>query len=144
MKKTVELLAPAKDLMCAIEAVNHGADAVYMGAARFGARSSAGNTIEDVGKAVRYAHRYGASVYITLNTLLYDHDFQMPLLFRISGCCTSESNTFCLRFLYMPVHKWTMPLWKKSFSLKKKVLTGEIARIIAVCLTIWKMLRGTC
>jgi len=82
MKKTVELLAPAKDLMCAIEAVNHGADAVYMGAARFGARSSTGNTIEDVGKAVRYAHRYGASVYITLNTLLYDHELSDTLIIQ--------------------------------------------------------------
>jgi 23S rRNA 5-hydroxycytidine C2501 synthase len=76
MKQRVELLAPAKDLMCATEAVNHGADAVYMGAARFGARSAAGNAIEDVEKAVRYAHRYGASVYVTLNTLLYDHELE--------------------------------------------------------------------
>ena len=74
MKRTVELLAPAKDLICAKEAVNHGADAVYMGAARFGARSAAGNTTADVEKAVNYAHRYGASVYVTLNTLLYDHE----------------------------------------------------------------------
>jgi len=74
MNGTVELLAPAKDLLCAIEAVNHGADAVYMGAARFGARSAAGNTTRDVEKAATYAHRYGASVYVTLNTLLYDHE----------------------------------------------------------------------
>lgn len=76
MKRTVELLAPAKDLLCATEAVNHGADAVYMGAARFGARSAAGNTTADVEKAVSYAHRYGASVYVTLNTLLYDHELK--------------------------------------------------------------------
>jgi len=74
MKGCVELLAPAKDLVCAMEAVNHGADAVYMGAVRFGARSAAGNATQDVEKAVHYAHRYGASVYVTLNTLLYDHE----------------------------------------------------------------------
>ncbi|MFA6651453.1 MAG: U32 family peptidase [Bacteroidales bacterium] len=74
MKQRIELLAPAKDLVCAMEAVNHGADAVYMGAVRFGARAAAGNTTQDVEKAVSYAHRYGASVYVTLNTLLYDHE----------------------------------------------------------------------
>lgn len=70
MIHSVELLSPAKDKECALEAIRHGADAVYMGAARFGARSAAGNSLEDIEAVARYAHLFGARVYITLNTLL--------------------------------------------------------------------------
>jgi putative protease len=66
------LLAPARDLECGKTAIDCGADAVYIGAPRFGARSAAGNTIEDIAALVRYAHLYWARVYVTLNTLLYD------------------------------------------------------------------------
>ena len=52
----IELLAPAKNLACGIEAINHGADAVYIGAPRFGARAAAGNSLEDIAELVRYAH----------------------------------------------------------------------------------------
>jgi putative protease len=76
MKRKVELLAPARNLECAIEAVNHGADAVYMGADRFGARSAAGNPAGDIERAVLYAHRYGARIFITMNTLLYDRELE--------------------------------------------------------------------
>jgi len=70
----IELLAPAKDLACGLAAIDCGADAVYIGAPRFGARVRAGNTLEDIATLVQYAHRYWARVYVTVNTLLYDHE----------------------------------------------------------------------
>ena len=66
----VELLAPARNLECAMAAVDHGADAVYIGAEQFGARASAGNSDEDIARVVEYAHPFGVRVYVTLNTLL--------------------------------------------------------------------------
>jgi collagenase-like PrtC family protease len=70
----IELLAPARDLECGLAAINCGADAVYIGAPKFGARASAGNTLADIEALARYAHKYWAKVYITLNTLLYDDE----------------------------------------------------------------------
>lgn len=72
--KKIELLAPAKNLETGIAAINYGADAVYIGAPKFGARSAAGNTLEDIGKLIQYAHKYWAKVFITMNTILYDHE----------------------------------------------------------------------
>lgn len=72
--KKVELLSPAKNLTCGLEAINHGADAVYIGASNFGARATAGNSIRDIEQLVTYAHAYGAKVYVTLNTILYDDE----------------------------------------------------------------------
>ena len=68
----IELLAPARDLACGIAAINHGADAVYIGAPRFSARAAAGNDQADIERLVRHAHRYFARVYVALNTLLTD------------------------------------------------------------------------
>lgn len=70
----LELLAPARNLECGIAAINHGADAVYIGAQRFGARASAGNSIEDIGQLCQYAHQYAAKVYVTVNTIVYDSE----------------------------------------------------------------------
>ena len=70
----IELLAPAKDIECAKTAINCGADAVYIGAPKFGARSTAGNTIEDIENLITYAHKYYAKVYITINTILSDKE----------------------------------------------------------------------
>jgi len=72
--KCIELLAPAKDVACGIAAITCGADAVYIGAERFGAREAAGNQIEDIARLTEYAHKYWANVYVTVNTLLYDHE----------------------------------------------------------------------
>jgi putative protease len=74
--RTIELLAPAKNLECGIEAIRHGADAVYIGAPRFGARASAGNSLEDIAELSRFAHIFGAKVYVTMNTILTDE--QLP------------------------------------------------------------------
>lgn len=73
-QRPIELLAPAKNLECGIEAINHGADAVYIGAPRFGARAAAGNSIEDIKALVEYAHLYNARIYVTVNTILHDEE----------------------------------------------------------------------
>lgn len=74
--KQIELLAPAKNLETGMAAINYGADAIYIGAPKFGARSAAGNTLEDIAELIKYAHRYWAKVFITMNTILYDHELQ--------------------------------------------------------------------
>lgn len=66
----IELLAPARDKYCAKAAIDHGADAVYIGASQFGARAAAGNSDEDIAEVIRYARPFGVRVYVTLNTLL--------------------------------------------------------------------------
>lgn len=75
-QQTIELLAPAKNLIFGKEAINHGADAVYIGAPAFGARASAGNTIEDIEALVKYAHLYAARVHVALNTSLFDNELE--------------------------------------------------------------------
>lgn len=70
----VELLAPARDLEGGIAAIDSGADAVYIGAPRFGARAQAGNSLDDVARLIEHAHTYWARVYVTVNTLLYDDE----------------------------------------------------------------------
>ena len=72
--RRMELLAPARDLACGVAAVDHGADAVYIGAPRFGARSAAGNTLEDIRSLVEYAHPFNVRIYVTVNTILYDDE----------------------------------------------------------------------
>lgn len=72
--RRIELLAPARNLECGIEAVNHGADAVYIGAPKFGARATATNSIEDIAQLVDYAHLYNVRIYVTLNTILKDEE----------------------------------------------------------------------
>lgn len=74
--KTIELLAPAKNLECGIEAIKHGADAVYIGAGSFGARAAAGNSIEDIAQLVEFAHRFYARVYVTVNTILKEEELE--------------------------------------------------------------------
>ena len=71
---SLELLAPAKNLACGIAAIDHGADAVYIGASRFGARSAAGNSLDDIRQLCEYAHPFGVKVYVTVNTILYDDE----------------------------------------------------------------------
>lgn len=72
--RKIELLAPAKNLECGIAAIDHGADAVYIGAAQFGARQTAGNSTEDIAELTRYAHQFGAAVYVTVNTIVYEKE----------------------------------------------------------------------
>ena len=74
--QTLELLAPAKTAAIAREAILHGADAVYIGGPSFGARDKAGNSIEDIAELVKYAHRFHAKIYVTLNTILHDSELE--------------------------------------------------------------------
>ena len=76
MKKKIEILAPAKDLIQGMAAINSGADAVYIGAPQFGARSNATNSIEDVAELVKYAHLFNAQVFVVINTILYDNELE--------------------------------------------------------------------
>ena len=72
--RRIELLAPAKNLECGIEAINHGADAVYIGAPKFGARAAAVNSLGDIAALVVYAHLYNVRIYVTVNTILKDEE----------------------------------------------------------------------
>ena len=78
--RTLELLAPAKNLECGIAAIDHGADAVYIGAPRFGARAAAGNSLDDIRQLCDYAHRFGAKVHVTVNTIIYDSELEDTIL----------------------------------------------------------------
>ena len=74
--KKIEILAPAKDLIGGMAAINSGADAVYIGAPQFGARSNANNSLEDVAALVQYAHLFNAQVFVVMNTILYDNELE--------------------------------------------------------------------
>ena len=75
-QRKIELLAPAKNVECGIEAINHGADAVYIGAPRFSARAAAGNSLDDIKTLVEYAHLYNVRIYVALNTILKDEELE--------------------------------------------------------------------
>ena len=85
MATPIELLSPAKDLECGVAAINHGADAVYIGAPQFSARVNAGNSLSDIEKLCHYAHLYHAHVHIALNTILTDEELELArqLVFRL-------------------------------------------------------------
>lgn len=84
----IELLSPAKNLECGIEAINHGADAVYIGAPKFSARVAANSTISEIEQLTKYAHKFGAKVHIALNTILTDEELEeanllIPKLYQV-------------------------------------------------------------
>ena len=70
------MLIPAKDLHSGQVAIQHGADALYIGAPRFGARQAAGNSLQDLDQLIQYAHLYGSKVHVTVNTLLFDNELE--------------------------------------------------------------------
>lgn len=78
--RTLELLAPAKNLEIGKAAIDHGADAVYIGAPRFGARAAVGNSVNDIRELCRYAHLFGAKVHVTVNTIVYDDELEDTLI----------------------------------------------------------------
>ncbi|MFM1910987.1 MAG: putative peptidase [Pseudomonadota bacterium] len=75
-RRHLELLAPAKNVDFGIEAINHGADAVYIGGPAYGARAKAPNTVEDITRLVKHAHRFNAEVFVTLNTIFHDNELE--------------------------------------------------------------------
>ncbi|MGN1209180.1 MAG: peptidase U32 family protein, partial [Duodenibacillus sp.] len=74
-RRALELLAPARDLTVGMAAIDHGADAVYIGGPGFGARAAAGNSLSDIERLTRYAHRFGARIYLPLNTIVFDDEY---------------------------------------------------------------------
>ena len=100
--KRLELLSPARDLGCGIAAIDHGADAVYIGAPAFGARAAAGNSVDDIAALCRYAHQYDARVYVTVNTIVYDDE--LPALRRLL-CQLADSGADAVLFQDMAVPK---------------------------------------
>lgn len=74
--RSIELLAPAKTADIGIEAIKHGADAVYIGASSYGARAAAGNSVEDIERLTHFAHLYKAKVYVTVNTVIFDDEME--------------------------------------------------------------------
>ncbi|MCD7972263.1 MAG: U32 family peptidase [Candidatus Azobacteroides sp.] len=76
IRKNIELLSPARNLFCGMEAVNHGADAVYIGAPKFSARAAAGNSLSDIEQLIKYAHLYSVKTYIAFNTLLKQEELE--------------------------------------------------------------------
>ena len=74
--RQIELLSPAKNLQVGIAAINHGADAVYIGGPAFGARSAATNSLDDISELIQYAHQFKVKVYVAFNTLLYSNELE--------------------------------------------------------------------
>ncbi|MDD5639776.1 MAG: U32 family peptidase [Candidatus Pacebacteria bacterium] len=74
--KKIELLSPAKDYACGIAAINAGADAVYIGGPKFGARTAAKNSVRDIGNLIEYAHQFRVKVYVAINTILFDNELE--------------------------------------------------------------------
>ena len=113
--RTLELLAPARTAEIGIAAIDCGADAVYIAGPAFGARQAAGNSVEDIARLCTYAHRYGARIFVTVNTILYDHELpqarelvaalekagadalivQDPAVLEMSGSLPMHASTQC-------------------------------------------------
>ena len=113
MTRPLELLAPAKNLECGIAAIDHGADAVYIGAQRFGARASAGNSVADIAKLCDYAHQFQAKVYVTVNTIIYDDELEATRQLlqeladaKVDAVLVQDSSLFTLHSS-LPLHAST-------------------------------------
>ena len=141
MKQRIELLAPAKNLKCGIAAIDHGADAVYIGAQRFGARVAAGNSVEDITALCRYAHPFGVKVYVTVNTIIYDEelDATRQLLKEleeagVDAILVQDPSLFILHSS-LPLHASTQTdnrtpekvAWLRSIGFRRVVLARELS-----------------
>lgn len=152
-QRPVELLAPAKNLECGIEAINHGADAVYIGAPRFGARAAAGNSLADIEALVQYAHLYNVRIYVTANTILRDDELKETEamiwdLYRVGvdALIVQDMGLTQLNLPPIPLHASTQmdnrTVEKVRFLadagfrqvvLARELSVNEISRIHAVC-----------
>ena len=125
--KRIELLAPAKDYEAAVAAVEYGADALYIGGSRFGARQAATNTIDEVARVVAYAHRFGVKVYATMNTLVWDSELEeaekeaRALLQAGVDALIVQDMAYCRMGLNCELHAST----------QVQVRTPELARFLA-------------
>ena len=138
--RKLELLAPAKNLECGIAAIDCGADAIYIGAARFGARAAAGNSVEDIAALCRYAHVFGVRVYVTLNTIIYDSELADTL--ALAECLRQAGVDAILvqdmglvGRVSLPLHASTQcdtrtadkALWLRSLGFSRVVLARELS-----------------
>ena len=128
--RIIELLSPAKNLECGIEAIKHGADAVYIGAGRFGARQAAGNSVEDIAELTRFAHFYGAKVYVTVNTILKDSELAdaEKLIWQLY-----EAGADALLVQDMAVLKMKLPPIALHASTQCDVRSAEKVRFLSDC-----------
>ena len=145
----LELLSPAKTADIGIEAIKHGADAVYIGAEEFGARAAAGNSVADIARLTAFAHQYGARVYVTVNTIIYDDERQKAerLCWQLyeAGCdalIVQDLRLLSLRLPPIPLHASTQmdnrtaekvqqlsQLGFRQVVLARELTTGEISAI---------------
>ncbi|MGN0282179.1 MAG: U32 family peptidase [Prevotella sp.] len=139
----LELLAPARNLECGCAAIDHGADAVYIGADHFGARAAVGNSVDDIAELCRYAHQFGAKVYVTVNTIIYDEELDAVkrLLQRLYEAKVDAilvqdmALVSMLRELGMEMHASTQTdnrssekvTWLKRLGFKRVVLARELS-----------------
>ena len=132
-------MAPARNLDCGIAAIDHGADAVYIGAQRFGARSAAGNSIADIAQLCTYAHQYQAKVYVTVNTIIYDEELdatrQMLTELKQAGVDAILAQDMALLHAGLPLHASTQTdnrtaakvRWLHSLGFSRVVLARELS-----------------
>ena len=152
-QRKIELLAPAKNLECGIEAINHGADAVYIGAPKFGARAAAVNSLEDIEALVQYAHMYNARIYVTVNTILKEEELKeteemIHALYRIGvdALIVQDMGITKLNLPPIPLHASTQMdnrtsekvrfLWEAGFRqvvLARELSLREIKNIHTAC-----------
>lgn len=128
--RTIELLSPAKNLECGIEAIRHGADAVYVGAGRFGARQAAGNRVDDIARLAEFAHFYGAKVYVTVNTILKDSELAdaEKLIWQLY-----EAGADALLVQDMAVLRMKLPPIALHASTQCNVRSADKVRFLADC-----------
>ena len=136
--QTLELLAPAKNLECGIAAIDHGADAVYIGAPSFGARVAAGNSVADIARLCQYAHQYRAKVYVTVNTIIYDRELdaarQLLAELQQAGVDAVLVQDMALLSTQLPLHASTQTdnrtpekvAWLRSLGFSRVVLAREL------------------
>ena len=136
--QTLELLAPAKNLECGIAAIDHGADAVYIGAPSFGARVAAGNSVADIAQLCQYAHQYRAKVYVTVNTIIYDRELdaarQLLAELQQAGVDAVLVQDMALLSTQLPLHASTQTdnrtpekvAWLRSLGFSRVVLAREL------------------
>ena len=152
-QRKIELLAPAKNLEGCIEAINHGADAVYIGAPKFGARAAAVNSLEDIEALVQYAHLYNARIYVTVNTILKEEELKeteemIHALYRIGvdALIVQDMGITKLNLPPIPLHASTQMdnrtpekvrfLWEAGFRqvvLARELSLREIKNIQTAC-----------
>ena len=128
MPRSLELLAPAKNAETGIEAIRHGADAVYIGGPAFGARYGAGNTVQDIERLTTFAHRFHAKIFITVNTILRDDEIEDA---RRLAWQMYEAGADALIVQDMGLLETDLPPLELHASTQTDIRTPERARFLA-------------